>query len=181
MKDVARWLQQRELSYSTNEVDGAAKLLVVFGDKPGGEQACVCTITASPEQGLVTISSVFMPAVKTGRVGLAIGLVVAANTDSQWGAYGINTENRQLSFRISLFRPDGRVKPDEMDRLLSETITASSLVGEFLSNGDETDYLPSGPATDSNPSRRVFQILKAGGNSFFRLRHSPTDKCVEAE
>jgi hypothetical protein len=164
MKDVARWFQQRELSYTTNEIGGEMTFRAIFADQPGEEPSCAWTVATNSEKDLLTIHTVFSPAISPGMETLAFVWLTSANSESPWGFYGFDAQESQLWFRISLFRANQHVEASEMDRLLLETMTAMGKARKLLTNGDDTEKEsedPKQPANESEASRANFYLLKS--------------------
>ena len=91
--------------------------------------------------------------------------IANANDDSQWGFYGFDTEKHELWFRISLFRPEGRVESDELDRILNEILSAMHNASSVLSPSSTDDPLPEDPeptAPESDEPARSHLYVKNG-------------------
>jgi hypothetical protein len=132
MQDVARWLRQRELIYTTNEIDGVIAFRAYFADQPGAEPSCAWAVATNPEADLLTIHAAFSPAISPGMETMAFVWLTSVNSVSPWGFYGFDAQESQLWFRISLFRASQHVEPDEMDRLLAETTAAMRQADKLL-------------------------------------------------
>jgi hypothetical protein len=142
MGDVSRWMDERHYDFITSHVDSDLVLSTEFADEPGKSRSCTCSFAINPNRDVLTVTASFSPAVSTGAEVTAFSWVANANDDSMWGFYGFDPEKHELWFRISLFRPEGRVESDELDRILNEVLSAMRNARSVLSPSSTGDSAP---------------------------------------
>ena len=148
MTGVRKWFQARQYAYTTNVLADEVSYQAYFADHPGDAESASCLIGASTNKDILILKAVLSPAFAKDQKELFESWVKVANEHSEGGCFGFNDE-RQVWFRISLFRPEGVVNATEMDHLVSEVMHAIHQRHEFLM---ELDRLQSATPADDNPS-----------------------------
>jgi len=161
MEDVIRWMDGRHYDFITSHVGGDLVLSADFADESGKSQSCACVFAVNPTRDVLTVNASFSSAVSTGEEVAALSWVATVNGDSQWGFYGFDPEKHELWFRISLFRPEGRVEADELDRILNEILSAmrnasALLLPPSLDDPEPEDHEPTAPESDKPTRSRLY-------------------------
>ena len=144
MASARDWLQVRKYVYATNVEDEVTSFQTCFADLPGDAASASCSIHSGTNGDILTINALFLPLAGRGQDDAFDSWVAEANSQSQWGFFGFDGINRQVWFRISLFRPAGKVSPADMDRLISEVIESVHQWREFIGDHELMDALTSG-------------------------------------
>jgi hypothetical protein len=146
MASARDWLQARKYVFSTNVEEEVTSFQTYFADLPGDAASASCSIHGGTNGDMLTINAVLLPLAGRGQDDTFDSWVAAANSQSQWGFFGFDSINRQIWFRISLFRPTGKVSVSDMDRLISEVIEAIHQWSEFTAEHEIMET----PASDGN-------------------------------
>ena len=145
---VGRWMEARHYMCTTNQGLCGCEISACFAEKVGQGPSCECVFTTNPGRDTLCATAIFSPAVPRGKEATAVAWVISANSDLLWGCYGVDLQSRQLWFRVAFFHPDGRVREEDLDRMLSEALGAWCQAHQSLLGQEEIPVPPPPPAED---------------------------------
>ncbi len=153
MGAVIRWSSERHYSFVTNSIKDGLTLAAIFFENPGKEPTCCCLFASNPEHNTLTMTAWISPAIPAGMETAAVLWTTLANAIETMGFYGIDPTERKVWFRLSLYRPNGHLEPDELDYLLENAITAMHCANSFLTHDGDHDSAEG--EGDSHPEDHV--------------------------
>jgi hypothetical protein len=182
MGGVREWLAARNYAYVTNIVGGVTGCSLYFADHPGDGACANCFINANNEKSTLTLLALLQPQADEGDEDANKAWVADRNDQAAIGFFGFDAGKRQQWFRVSLYRPEGRVTAAEMDHVISEVVNSIHLHGEFTAlgaaikeiEGDSTND-PATPANDSQGIKLIKRVQKSA-----KMQKLPPDAPVNS-
>ena len=133
MSGVREWLAARNYSYVTNVVKDVTGYQMYFADHTGDPDTANCFINANAEKNLLTLIALLEPQAEDGDEEMNRRWVAEKNDKSALGFFGFDAGERQMWFRISLYRPEGKLSPGELDHIIGEVMNSVHQYADLVS------------------------------------------------
>lgn len=116
---VGAWFKERNYVCTTNASQN--EIVACFSSHAIPEMGYLFSICADDANELLTFTVSAKDFTNSPPSEAVIAFLVLQNSAPNWGHFGLNP-NGKIMFTVSQFHSDGKVSPEELDRLLGKSI-----------------------------------------------------------